>query len=161
MKNTAKSYTDLVAEALQEVDEVFPWDLEDLLGRQPQTMVLDVREPDEYDGVFLQGSLSVPRGILEQACEWDYAETVPELAKARQRPIIVVCRSGHRSALAAQTLKRMGYENVLSLKTGIKGCNDADIGLINKAGETVDPDWADEFLNPPIASEKLSKNHVG
>ncbi len=43
----------------------------------------------------------------------------------------------------------MGYENVTSLKTGIKGSNDADIPLLNKAGEEVDPDWADEFFNPP------------
>jgi len=92
-------------------------------------------------------------------CDWDYAETVPELVKARQRSIIAVCRSGNRSVLAALTMTLMGYEHVVSLKTGIKGWNDSDLPLINKAKEDVDPDWADDFINPSIREDQLAVNN--
>jgi rhodanese-related sulfurtransferase len=154
-----KTFKDLIADALREIDEIEPWDLEDQLEKSPETLLLDIREPEEFDGAHIENSILVPRGILEQACEWDYAETVPELVQARQRPIIVICRSGNRSALAALTMKTLGYENPISLKLGIKGCNDSDVPLLNKAGDEVDPDWADSFFNPPVKPEQLSENH--
>ena len=157
-KATPKTFNDLIADALTDIDEVFPWDLEDFLAENSDTLLLDIREPEEFDGAHLAHSIHVPRGILEQACEWDYAETIPELVKARQRPVLVICRSGNRSVLAALTMKILGYENVTSLKMGVKGCNDSDIPLINKAGEEADPDWADEFFNPPVSEEQLSAN---
>lgn len=152
----AKTYKDLIDEALQVIPEIEPWDLEDHLEQHPETLLLDIREPDEFEGAFVKDSIHAPRGILEQSCEWDFAETIPELVKARERPVIVICRSGNRSALAALTMKTMGYTNLTSLKLGIKGLNDSDFPLINKAGEEVDPDWADEFFNPPVADEQLS-----
>jgi len=154
----SKTFNDLIADALTEIDEVFPWDLETLLENQPETLVLDIRELDEFDGAHLKNSMHVPRGILEQACEWDYAETVPELVNARERPVLVVCRSGNRSALAALTMKMLGYKNLASLKMGVKGCNDSDVVLFNQAGEEADPDWADEFFNPEVRDDQLSAN---
>ena len=154
-----KTFKQQVEEALTEIEEIEPWDLEDYLLQNPDALLLDVRELNEFDGAYIKNSLFVPRGILEQSCEWDYSETVPELVKARKRPILIICRSGNRSALAALTMKSMGYENVKSLKLGIKGCNDSDIALLNKAGEEVDPDWADEFINPPVKEDQLSENN--
>jgi len=154
----AKTFNQLIADALTEIDEIFPWDLEEYLEKVPETLLLDIRELDEFEGAHLANSIHVPRGILEQACEWDYAETIPELVNARERPVIVVCRSGNRSVLAALTMKMMGYKNLVSLKMGVKGCNDSDIPLINKAGEEADPDWADEFFNPPLTEKQLSAN---
>ena len=154
----SKTFNDLIADALTEIDEVFPWDLEEFLEKQPETLLLDIREPDEFDGAHLKNSIHVPRGILEQACEWDYAETIPELVNARDRPVLVICRSGNRSVLAALTMKMLGFNNLISLKMGVKGCNDSDIALINKAGEEADPDWADEFFNPEVRDDQLSAN---
>ncbi len=159
MAKAAKQFKDLIAEALNEIQEIQPWDLEDYLEENPNVMLLDVREQDEFNGAHLKHSIHVPRGILEQACEWNFAETVPELVNAKQRPIVVVCRSGNRSALAALTMKIMGYENLVSLKLGIKGGNDSDVELINNEGDVVDPDWADDFFNPPVSHEQLSSNH--
>ena len=154
------TFKELVEDALTSyIDEIFPWDVEEFMQKNPDTLLLDVREHDEFDGCYIENSLHVPRGILEQSCDWDYAETVPELVKARQRPIVVVCRSGNRSVLAALTMILMGYEKVVSLKTGIKGWNDSDLPLLNKAGEDVDPDWADEFINPPIRADQLAVNN--
>ena len=65
--------------------------------------------------------LTSRRGVLEQSCEWDYDETVPELAAGREQEIVVICRSGKRSVLAADMMLRMGFGNVVSLKTGVRG----------------------------------------
>jgi rhodanese-related sulfurtransferase len=153
-----KTFNDLIADALTEIDEVFPWDLEEYLENKPETLLLDIREPDEFEGAHLKNSIHVPRGILEQACEWNYAETIPELVNARERPVLVVCRSGNRSALAALTMKILGYNNLASLKMGVKGCNDSDVVLFDKAGEEADPDWVDEFFNPKVRDDQLSAN---
>ena len=67
-------------------------------------LVLDIREPYEFDFMLIDGSHNVPRGVLESACVWDYEEIIPELVTAREREIVVVCRSGHRSLLAAKIL---------------------------------------------------------
>ncbi len=156
----ALTFKELVDDALTSyIEEIFPWDVEDFMAKNPDTLMLDIREDDEFDGCYIENSLHVPRGVLEQACDWDYAETVPELVKARKRPIIVVCRSGNRSVLAALTMTLMGYEGVVSLKTGIKGWNDSDLPLINKAKQAVDPNWADVFINPPIRDDQLAVNN--
>lgn len=155
----AKTFNELIADAISEgIEEIFPWDLEDFISENPDAILLDIREQDEVDGAYLQNTIHVPRGILEQACEWDYAETIPELVKARDKPVLVICRSGNRSVLAALTLKMLGFERPISLKLGVKGCNESDIPLINKKGEKVDPDWADEFFNPKVSAEQLSAN---
>ena len=156
----AKTFNDLIADALASgVTEIFPWDLQERLEQQPETLLLDIREPEEFNGAHIENSLHVPRGILEQACEWDYAETIPDLVNARQKEVIVICRSGNRSVLAAQTMIWLGYENVVSLKTGVKGWNDADLPLIDKKGEAADPDWAEGFFNPPVRDDQLSENN--
>ena len=152
----AKTFKQLISDILPKIKELFPWDLEDLLENNSDILLVDIREIDEFEGAYIKGSLHVPRGILEAACDWGYSDTIPELVKARDRPVVVICRSGNRSALAAFTMQLMGYTNVTSLKTGIKGWNDSDLPLVNKKGETVDPDWADEFLNPAIREDQLS-----
>ncbi len=141
-----KHFNDLIAECLPEVEEIFPWDLEEKLQQENPPLLLDVREANEFDALYIPNSIHVPRGVLESACDWDYDETVPELAGGREREIIVICRSGNRSVLAAHTMIRMGFKNVASLKTGIKGWNDFEQPLIDVAGKEVDIDDADEIL---------------
>jgi rhodanese-related sulfurtransferase len=75
-----KRYSGLLADALQRVREVQPWDLGKQLMRDLPPLVLEVREPPEFALARIPGSINVPRGVLEQAWEWDYEETVPELA---------------------------------------------------------------------------------
>ena len=150
-----QSYDDLVAEALARVREVTPWDF----GRRYQAgdvpLLLDVREPAEFAALHIPGSINVPRGILEQSCEWDYDETVPQLAGGREREIVVICRSGKRSALAADMMQRMGFAKVVSLKLGIRGWNDAELPLQNSDGQAVDADTGDELLASHVRPEQL------
>jgi rhodanese-related sulfurtransferase len=141
-----KHFNDLIAECLPEVNEIFPWDLEEKLQQEQPPLLLDVREESEFAALHLPGSICVPRGILESACDWEYDETVPELAAGREREIIVICRSGNRSILAAHTMQRMGFKHVASLKTGVRGWNDFEQPLIDAQGQEVDIDDADEVL---------------
>ncbi|HIO13973.1 MAG TPA: rhodanese-like domain-containing protein, partial [Chromatiales bacterium] len=105
-----KKLSDLVAEALTEVEEQFPWDLSEYLEQGKELLLLDIREPAEYAAMHIAGSINVPRGILESSCEFGFDDTIPELAMARDKEIAVICRSGNRSALAALTMKWMGYQ---------------------------------------------------
>jgi rhodanese-related sulfurtransferase len=149
-----KSYDDLVAEALSRVKELMPWDLSRLLARGSRPVLLDVREPAEFSILRIPGSINVPRGVLEQSCEWDYDETLPLLANGRELEIVVVCRSGKRSALAADVLLSMGYTNVVSLKTGVRGWNDYDQPLVDDSDSPVDADTAEVLLGPRLRPDQ-------
>jgi len=149
-----KHFTDLIADALPEVEELFPWDLEEKLQENNDLILLDVREPNEFDALHIENSINVPRGILESACDWDYDETEPQLAGGRDHEIIVICRSGNRSILAARTMQLMGFKNVISLKTGIRGWNDFEQPLYNAEGEQVDIDDADEILASKLRDDQ-------
>jgi rhodanese-related sulfurtransferase len=132
-----------------------PWDLEERLQENPDILVVDVREPYEFDAMHIAGSMNVPRGILESACEWDYEETVPELVRARDREIVVVCRSGYRSVLAAHAMQLLGYTDVASLKTGLRGWKDYEQPMIDRAGTDVDLDYADEYFTPKLSDDQM------
>lgn len=149
-----KRYADLVADALTRVREIQPWELRDRLAAGADPLLLDVREPAEYAAVHIAGSINVPRGVLEQACAWDYDETVPALAAGREREIVVICRSGHRSALAADVMQSMGYAKVVSLKTGVRGWNDFEQPLVDAGGAPMDNDEAERLLASRLRPEQ-------
>jgi len=150
-----KNFIELVRECLTDVREIMPWDLEERLRENPDLMIVDVREPYEFSAMHIPGSVNVPRGILESACEWDYEETVPELVQGREREIVVVCRSGHRSVLAAYSMQLLGYSNVVSLQTGLRGWKDYEQPLVDAAEAEVDLDDADVYFTPQIRPEQL------
>ncbi|UJS23220.1 rhodanese-like domain-containing protein [Thiothrix winogradskyi] len=153
--NKPKTFAALVADALPHIQELMPWDVEALQASNPDVLIVDIREADEYDAAHLKDSLHVPRGILETSCDWGYSDTIPELVMARDKPVVLVCRSGNRTALAALTLQLLGYQQVYSMKTGIRGWNDYELPLFNKAGEPVDVDWAETELDPPTRPEQM------
>ncbi len=150
-----KNFIELIKGCLADVREIMPWDLADRLVQNPDLMIIDVREPDEFAEMHIAGSLSVPRGILESACEWDYEETVPELVRARQRELVVVCRSGYRSVLAANSLLLLGYQDVVSLQTGLRGWKDYEQPLVDAAGGVVDLDAADVYFTPRLRPDQV------
>ncbi len=152
-----KSIDDFLKEALKNVEELFPWDLEIELRDKPDILLLDVREPYEYAAMHIEGAINVPRGILETACSDDYEETQPVLVEAREREIVVVCRSGKRSVLAADILQQMGFRKVRSLKTGMRGWSDYEQGMVDADGRAVDEDAAIDYFTPKLRPEQLSK----
>ena len=148
-------FLELIAACLSDVREVMPWDLEERIQKNPDLLIVDVREPDEFDAMHIRGSLSVPRGILESAAEWDYEETEPELVQARGREVVVVCRSGYRSVLAAHSLQVLGFEDVVSLKTGLRGWKDYEQPLEDREGNPVDLDDADEYFTTHLREDQM------
>lgn len=141
-----KTYAQLVSQAQARVREIMPWDLLEKLSDGSAPLLLDVREPTEFALAHIAGALNVPRGVLEAACDWGYDETEPELVAARQRCVVVICRSGNRSLLAADVLQQTGYADVVSLKTGVRGWNDFEQALVNGEGRAVDTDTAEPLL---------------
>jgi rhodanese-related sulfurtransferase len=139
-------YIELLRNCLSDVKEIMPWDLVSRMEENPDLLILDVREPYEFDSLHIRGSINVPRGILESACEWDYEDTVPELVRARTLEIVVVCHAGHRSLLAVNTMQLLGYEHAVSLKSGLRGWNDYEEPLWNSAGSVVDTAEADDYF---------------
>lgn len=150
-----KKFSQLVEEQASSISEIFPWDLEEKLQENPDLMILDIREQDEWDAMHIAGSIHVPRGILESACEYDYDETVPSLVNSRDKEVVVVCRSGLRSVLAAFTLKLMGFNKPISLKTGLRGWNDYEQPLVDGDEKPVDIDDADQFFESHLREDQL------
>lgn len=148
-----KTFAEIVAEAREHIDELFPWDVDEKMKQDSDVLILDIREECEFFSYHVHHSMLIPRGILETACEYNYEDSVPELVEARDREIIVLCRSGNRSLLAAQTMMIMGYKNVTSMKTGLRGWNDYELPLINRQGDVVDPDEVEVMLDAGFCSE--------
>lgn len=84
------------------------------LVAERDALLLDVRDPAEVAASGkLAGAVNVPRGMLEFRADPETPYYLPELRK--DRPVVVYCASGGRSALAGQTLQAMGYGEVLNL----------------------------------------------
>jgi rhodanese-related sulfurtransferase len=147
-----QTYSDLVRACLPHIRELFPWDLRE--AQEADWLLVDVSEPAEFARAHIPKAINVPRGVLEAACDYGYEETVPALAGGRGRRIVLICRSGNRSALAADTLQRMGFTAVYSLKTGLRGWNDAEYPLIDAAGRRVDPDLAEDYFTPRLRPDQ-------
>ena len=149
------TFAKLITTALPQVQELMPWDVDAMRQSNPDLLIVDIREADEYASGHIQGALLVPRGILEAACDWGYSDTVPALVQARDKPVVLVCRSGNRTVLATITLQQMGFTQVYSMKTGVRGWNDFELPLYNAQQEQVDIDLADELLNPPLRPDQM------
>ena len=113
------SASDLVAAAKTRISEV---SVDALAAEEDREDVLiDVREPAEFEMGHLAGAINIPRGVLEFQVEAHPAmacATDPALA-LRDRAITLYCRTGGRSALAADALQQMGFSKVRSMAGGI------------------------------------------
>lgn len=148
------TFSSLVDSCRKTVSEVMPWDLMALLEKSPELLIIDVREPNEFMAMHIENSIHIPRGLLEAACEFGYEETHPAVANARDQHIVVVCRSGNRSLLAAQSMQLLGYKNVVSLQTGLRGWNDYELKMVDSNKEIVDMDYADDFFTAILRDDQ-------
>jgi len=151
-----KTFKSLIEDVLPNIQEIFPWDLDEKLTDSKDILLIDITEPNEFSTVHIKNSINVPRGILETACDWGYEDTLPELANARDKEVIIICRSGNRSALAAFTMQLMGFKNVSSLKTGLRGWFDYELALYNQAEKEVDEDDADAYFSKGPRADQMA-----
>jgi rhodanese-related sulfurtransferase len=110
-----KKGTDLVNEAKARIREISPKDALAAHAAGSATF-LDVREIQEVNLGRIPGAMHISRGNLENKIE----AIVP-----RDTPLVLYCGGGSRSALATDTLRQMGYENVSSLAGGFRGWAEA------------------------------------
>lgn len=103
------SYRELLTETKRRIRELDTAQTEEAI-KKPGTVVLDVREPDEYDQGAVPGSLHIPRGHLESNIESRVLD--------KDTPIVIFCAAGNRSAFAAETLTQLGYTDVVSVAGG-------------------------------------------
>jgi rhodanese-related sulfurtransferase len=109
---TPKTGQDLIDEAKQQINELTPEQVLEMQANNEKAVYLDVREPNEWNLGRLPHAVHLPRGNLE---------TKVEGLVDRSQRVVIYCARGNRSALAALTLKQMGYENVASMSRGFMG----------------------------------------
>jgi rhodanese-related sulfurtransferase len=118
----AMGLKEMVQEALASVEAVSARDLREGLDRGEVDLVIDVREPNEWEGGHVPGAINVPRGMLELRADPESPATDPALSGDKDARVVVYCLKGPgaRSLLAAQTLGSMGYSNVAAMRGGFE-----------------------------------------
>jgi molybdopterin/thiamine biosynthesis adenylyltransferase/rhodanese-related sulfurtransferase len=104
------TFRELLSQTKAAIREVEPAEAEGAVAARPETVLIDVREADEYEQGAIPGALHIPRGFLELQVEGK----VPDKAT----PVVVYCAGGARSAFAAASLKQLGYSDVASMAGG-------------------------------------------
>src|SRR4051812_25326070 len=102
------TFRDLLAAAKSEITEVDTTGASDAI--EAGALLLDVREPDEYEQGAIPGAVHIPRGHLEAQVEGRLLD--------KSAPVVVYCAGGVRSAFAARTLQELGYSDVVSMAGG-------------------------------------------
>ena len=108
---THARFEKLVAEAKKKITEISPAEATAKL-KSGAAIIADVREKDEWDEEHIPGAIHLSRGTIEL----DIEEKLPDEGAM----IICHCGGGDRSALAAESLQKMGYKNVRSMAGGFK-----------------------------------------
>ena len=111
-KKHSEKFVALVDDAKQRIREMEPEELHEHLRDNPDLELVDVREESEYAEGHLRDARHLSKGTIERDVEDQIPDTDTE--------IVLYCGGGYRSALAAESLQKMGYENVYSLAGGFR-----------------------------------------
>ncbi len=114
--SSESSLKSLVAQAKQQIQEISVQEALQHL-QDNSARVLDVREPAEYIKGTAENALHVPRGMLEAKADREYEGRDPAL-QDRSQTLMLICKSGARSAFATQSLTQMGFTSVVSVAGG-------------------------------------------
>ena len=150
-----KTFKSLIEDVLPKIKEIFPWDLEERIEENKDLLLIDLTEAKEFNTLHIKNSINVPRGVLEASCEWGYEDTIPQLAAARDKEVVVICRSGNRSALAAHVMQELGFNNVSSLKTGLRGWFDYELPMYDINEDEVDEELVEAYFNKGPSPEQM------
>jgi rhodanese-related sulfurtransferase len=112
------NYIKLVDDSKTRIRELDVAETRAHLAANPQALLVDVREDNEWQQAHAAGAEHLGRGIIER----DIEARVPD----HDAELILYCGGGYRSALAADNLQRMGYTNVFSMAGGWKAWQDAN-----------------------------------
>lgn len=128
-KMMTKSAQRLMEQASKEVNAITPKELNTLIQDDAEFIQLDVRENNQYGHgeIWTMEMVKLTRGYVEYKVE----HAIPD----KKAKIVVVCCSGKRAVLAAQTMKKLGYKSVSYLKGGVTGWLNSGYPLDTVFGE--------------------------
>ena len=112
MAKTSKNILDEARASIKQIDI----DETRRMLEKPGTVLIDVRESDEWRQGHIPQAVGIPRGFLELRVEEKVAD--------HKTPVILQCASGTRSLLAARSLRELGYENVYNMTGGFNAWKD-------------------------------------
>lgn len=112
----------LVADAKTRIRECSIHDVKVKLDRNERFRLIDVREDGEWSAGHLPGAVHLGKGVIERDAE----RVLPDCSAE----IVLYCGGGYRSALAADSLQRMGYRNVWSMDGGFRAWRDAGLPVV-------------------------------
>lgn len=145
------TFRELLSAAKADITEVDTAEAQRRIEGDKRPVVLDVREPDEYDQGALIGALHIPRGHLESQVEGKILD--------KHAPVVVYCAGGTRSAFAAKTLQELGYTDVVSVVGGFGKWKDE--GRPWKTPVTLTPEQRNRYgrhlLLPEVGIEGQAK----
>lgn len=125
----AKTFAQMVDEAKADVQGVSPQEVQQRMQRDPQMLVVDVREPEGLAGTGVApGAVNVPLGVLPIKADRELPEEMrDQRLQDRDQPVVVACMRGGQAALGAKTLKDMGFTNVSYMEGGMTGWKEAGL----------------------------------
>jgi rhodanese-related sulfurtransferase len=103
----------LVTEAKKEIQEITAEDLRQMQQGGEDFVLIDVRDKEDTDKGTIPQAVAISRGMLEYK--------IDQVTTDKNKKLVLYCGGGSRSALAAASLKKMGFKNVISLAGGYKG----------------------------------------
>ena len=110
MKNHNQGFLGLVQKALETIPEYDVHQVKNKIDLSQDFILVDVREDREWIQGNIPSSIHIGKGVIER----DVANLIPN----QETEIVLYCQGGYRSALAGESLKKMGYKNVLSMSGG-------------------------------------------
>jgi len=136
------TYRELLTQAKSRIREIDTAQAEQAMTA-PGVVVLDVREPDEYDQGAIAGSIHIPRGHLESQVENKVLD--------KSAPVLIFCAAGNRSAFAADTLTQLGYTDVVSVAGGFNKWKNE--GRAWAAPKTLSPEQRNRYQRHLLVNE--------
>jgi rhodanese-related sulfurtransferase/TusA-related sulfurtransferase len=137
-----KSVNESVTAAEPRIKSVSPDEIAEEVA-SGQALVVDVREPEEWQEGHIPGAINIPYGWLESKV--DPASTVFDPRIRPDKSLCINCATGRRSALATATLNDMGYEKAINLEGGFEGWKAAGypVERTDESGEKEEPGSAE------------------
>jgi rhodanese-related sulfurtransferase len=121
MAKHAPRFLKIVEDAKTRIRELTTQDVQAKLARHDRFHLVDVREDDEWAAGHLPRAIHLGKGIIER----DVEQAIPDT----QSEIILYCGGGYRSALTADSLQKMGYQNVWSMDGGFRAWREAGLPI--------------------------------
>jgi len=112
-----KTFSELCADAKKNITECSVDDVRKMREDNEEFSLIDIREDNEFETAHIKGAKHIGRGILER----DIHIHIP----GHDKKVVLYCGGGFRSALAAESLQKMGYTNVISMDGGWKEWNNS------------------------------------